>query len=113
MFTHVRTSTILPVAVFVLPVMCAVAEIEPVDMNDVLHAPAPEYPSFPSMSKPRGKGMFVLHVDVQKGIVTSVDTQKSTGSAMLDQAAVKALRHWRFKPSSTPALVAVPVTFKL
>ena len=46
-----------------------------------------------------GAGFFVLFVTIQTGIVKEVQIEQSTGSAILDSAAISAFKQWRFKPS--------------
>jgi len=76
-----------------------------------LYAPPPSYPSLPDGRKPQGAGVFVLHVDTHKGIVTSVTVKKSTGAAILDNAAIDAFVRWRFKPGKVPPEITIPISF--
>jgi TonB family protein len=46
------------------------------------------------------------------GTVLSVEVLKSTGYDVLDQAAIAALRRWRFKPRGVHS-VGVPIKFKM
>ena len=46
-----------------------------------------------------GTGTFVLHFDTATGSVTNVTVQQSTGSAVLNQAAIDAFRQWHEQPN--------------
>jgi TonB family protein len=54
--------------------------------------------------------MVVMTVDHETGWVTSARMEKSTGSKLLDEAAVEAFSKWRFKPG-TVRHVHSPITF--
>lgn len=61
--------------------------------------------------------MFVVEVD-QKGMPVQVEVEQSSGYHLLDQAALKAVRYWRFQPERIGDLpvtsrVAIPVRFRL
>jgi TonB family protein len=77
-----------------------------------LSAPRPEYPFEARRQKITGDGMVVMNVDSGSGTVTSVTMTKSTGNAILDNAATAGFHRWRFKPG-TVASVTCPVTFTL
>jgi len=63
-----------------------------------LHNPKPHYPR---IAKLRGmEGIAKLRVKVGiDGRAIRVDIQTSSGFSALDEAAVKAVRHWRFEPA--------------
>jgi len=84
---------------------------------DYLHNPTPEYPL---MSRRRGEqGRVLLSVTISStGDAELVTISKSSGYAMLDQSALKAVKTWRFVPArlnNEPifAEVIVPVRFTL
>lgn len=84
---------------------------------DYLHNPAPVYPY---QSRRTGEqGRVVLRVLVSAaGGAEKVEIQTSSGSPRLDQAALEAVRAWRFVPArqgeqAVEAWVAVPINFKL
>ena len=96
----------------------------------VLTAPRPEYAVEAQLRRERGSGVFLVRAKIKSGRVTQVIVARTTGYKLLDDAAVKALRHWWFKPGAlvhreitkprlTPpvaadeCLVLVPLTFKL
>ena len=72
------------------------------------YCPQPQYPYEARSKHIQGNGIFVLHVHGQ--VVTKIDTYRSTGSPILDNAALSDMRRWRFKPN-TPVLVVVPITY--
>jgi protein TonB len=77
-----------------------------------LNAPRPEYPYEARRRKIIGSGIVVMSVDPISGSVTDISMWQSTGSAILDNAAVTALRKWRFKPG-TVSRVKSPITFTM
>ena len=74
--------------------------------------PRPQYPIEARRLHITGHGIFILNVDVKTLSVKSIQIQKSTGHAILDAAAMKALIDYRFKPG-VPPRVWVPVTFQM
>lgn len=91
---------------------------EPARFNAAyLHNPAPVYPL---RSRRLGEqGRVLIHVQVTaEGTVHSVTLQKGSGSARLDEAALEAVRKWKFIPAkrgqqSVSASVIVPITFSI
>jgi TonB family protein len=80
--------------------------------KDLVRSVAPVY-SFNDRRWPRqGGGLFHLLIDWSTGSVVQVTVKKSTGHATLDNAAVRALKQWRFRPGSWKAL-DVPVNFTM
>jgi TonB family protein len=58
-------------------------------------------PAYPREARDNGltdKGVAVVKVDPATGHVTSVSMVKSTGHDILDNAALRAFRQWRFRP---------------
>jgi len=84
---------------------------------DYFQNPAPGYPELARQM--RQEGIVMLSVDVDKeGDPVSVEIIQSSGFRMLDQAALKAVRHWKFQPGSlggvpVDSTVTVPIRFKL
>src|SRR5438552_14148178 len=62
-----------------------------------VYAPNPQYPPEARQARLSGSGWFRLFF-TEAGRVTHVRVIKSTGSKILDAAAVQTLVHWRFKP---------------
>lgn len=77
-----------------------------------LSAPRPEYPYEARRQRLTGSGVAVLLVDSASGSVTNVSIVRSTGSAILDNAAISGFRRWRFK-AGTVSKVNAPITFTL
>lgn len=77
-----------------------------------LSAPRPEYPYEARRQRLTGSGIVVITVNDLTGSVTDVAMEVSTGSALLDNAAISGFRRWRFKPG-TVSKVRAPVTFAL
>jgi TonB family protein len=76
-----------------------------------LFAPKPEYSEYARKHHWTGVGWFAMHVNVETGVVTSVEITQSTGHKMLDDACVNALKRWRFKPGASAPKVKTPITF--
>jgi len=77
-------------------------------------------PRYPSIAKRRGmQGIVLLYVEVSaQGRPTSVRVKKSSGFVLLDKAALKAVRAWRFAPAKragrpVDAGVEIPIRFIL
>jgi protein TonB len=77
-----------------------------------IRAPRPEYPYEARRSQITGSGVVVMTVDPATGTVTSAVMAQSTGSPVLDNAALSAFRRWRFRPG-TVSKVRTPVTFTM
>jgi protein TonB len=82
-----------------------------------LDNPAPVYPVFAKRAREQGVVMLRVRVDAA-GSVQGIKVHKSSGSQRLDDAALAAVRRWRFVPArsggDTVAGVAiVPIHFEL
>ena len=84
---------------------------------DYLRNPPPQYPA--ESRKLREEGVVLLKVAVtESGRAGDVQLQRSSGYARLDQAALRAVRRWEFKPArvgltAVASAVEVPVRFGL
>jgi periplasmic protein TonB len=84
---------------------------------DYLKNPAPYYPE--SARRRHQQGMVLLNVSVNSaGTPTGVQVKQSSGVQVLDEAAVKVVWKWSFKPASVgglaiPSSVDVPIRFRL
>ena len=83
---------------------------------DYLHNPAPAYPSYSRRMKERGTVFVLVQVSAQ-GNALQVTLHQSSGYDRLDEAALQAVKQWRFVPAkrgTTPvaASVVVPIQFK-
>jgi TonB family protein len=70
----------------------------------VVSSPTPKYPLAARAEHITGSGIFVLRIQIRSGLVKEVIVARSTGSALLDRAAVAALRKWRFKAGALPSI---------
>lgn len=93
------------------------AQTEPVFNAEYLNNPAPIYPA--RARKHRIQGKVLLDVFVRPdGTAKDVNIEHSSGSRVLDDSALDAVRNWRFIPAKrghefVEARVIVPVEFKL
>jgi protein TonB len=78
------------------------------------------WPRYPAAARRRGiEGEVLVEVRVgADGAPAGVEILRSSGSALLDAAAVEALERWRFEPARSggqpvAGAVEIPVTFKL
>jgi protein TonB len=91
--------------------------VPPIFNANYLNNPAPDYPH---MARRRGhQGKVVLRVYVgTAGTADQVQIHNGSGHDVLDQAALNAVRRWRFVPARqgdqpVAAWVLVPITFTL
>ncbi len=82
-----------------------------------LHNPAPNYPSVSRRLKEEGKVLLQVQVNAD-GSADAVELQTSSGYSRLDDAALEAVKKWRFSPAkrndqAVSASVIVPVKFSL
>lgn len=88
------------------------AETGPVDVGTlrVLSRTPPEYPLF--SRKRREEGRLTILITIQSGRVTDAQVERGSGYPRLDEAALRAVRTWRFDhPGRIRA--RVPVSFRL
>jgi TonB family protein len=78
----------------------------------VSSAPMPDYPFAARSRYLQGQGKFLIQFDAKTGHATKIETIRSTGYAVLDEAAIGALRRWIVKPHSCDVM-EVPINFKL
>lgn len=86
----------------------------------VLGSPDNPAPRYPSVARRRGiEGTVTLAVLVSaQGLASEVQLARSSGSTLLDEAALEAVRRWRFLPAlaggrAVEARVLVPIAFRL
>ena len=84
---------------------------------DYLHNPAPPYP--PQSRRMSEEGKVILRVEVSaEGRAENIEIKTSSGSARLDESALRTVRSWRFIPAkrgetAVSSWVLVPIIFKL
>ncbi|MGA2747572.1 MAG: TonB family protein [Verrucomicrobiota bacterium] len=75
--------------------------------------PDPTYPEMAQQLGQQGTVVLLLTVD-DVGAVTSISVKETSGSAILDQSAMKWIkRHWIVPPSNGGHLFLVPISYKL
>lgn len=119
--TAVVAAPVAPTAPESAPVATPVATpvaFSPPEFNAAYLDNAP--PPYPYISRRTGEqGRVVLRVQVSaSGTAEDVEVRSTSGHARLDQAALEAVRHWKFVPARrgatpVPASVLVPVSFRL
>jgi TonB family protein len=67
-------------------------------MDDRIRTVAPEYSYADRLYRHEGRTIVRLTLDLQSGSVISAAVIQSSGFKTLDNSAVAALRHWRWKP---------------
>ena len=81
------------------------------------HQPKPAYPAFARRLGHEGKVLVRIHV-LSSGEVADASVATSSGFSALDEAALAAVKRWRFRPAqragrAVDATLNVPITFKL
>lgn len=89
----------------------------PVYEADYLSNPPPSYPRLSRRLREEGEVELRVRVD-PAGQPVVVELARSSGSGRLDEAALRAVRDWRFEPArrggqAVEAWVRVPILFKL
>ena len=79
-------------------------------------APSPHYPAQALRRGEQGTVMVSAEIGPD-GVPSSVEVARSSGSRLLDRAAVDAVRRWRFRPAMadgrpTAGRVQVPISFR-
>ncbi|MEK9931132.1 MAG: energy transducer TonB, partial [Rhodospirillaceae bacterium] len=77
-------------------------------------------PIYPNLARRRGiQGTVVIIAGISpSGLVSSTKIKTSSGSGTLDNAAIRAIRDWRFTPATNngrpiTSEVEIPLTFKI
>jgi TonB family protein len=78
----------------------------------MINAPRPEYPVEARARHITGYGVYDIWFRPKNGVVTRIDIVRSTGSKLLDQAALRAFRQWRARPGVVSRM-KVPITFSM
>jgi len=83
-----------------------------------IHCPKPQYPKSSQRSGHEGTVILIFTVD-REGAVSSVRVSKTSGHPALDQAALKTINQWKFKPARnglnqpTSYEYILPIPFRL
>ncbi len=100
------------------PMAAAPTPVVPPRFNaDYLDNPPPSYPVLSRRLGERGRVVLRVLVNA-KGTADKVELKSSSSSSRLDNAALEAVRRWRFVPArqgdqSVAAWVLIPITFAL
>ena len=78
----------------------------------LLAAPKPIYPEAAIQRRIVGHGQFRLNMDIETGKPMGIAILKSTGSPLLDRAAIKALSQWRAVPGGIRR-IELPISFQM
>lgn len=89
----------------------------PASALQYLSAPPPEYPRMSRRQNEAGTVLLRVQIDT-RGLPVSVQMQRSSGHPRLDEAAIDAVKRWRFKPHTEngqplTSLADIPVIFEL
>jgi TonB family protein len=77
-----------------------------------MSGPRPESPPEARAQRLSGQGVFLLHFDKPTGNIIDVTVSQSTGSAILDQAAIATLQQWHATPGC-PREVPMTVAYTI
>jgi TonB family protein len=101
--------------IVILAIACAgAAPAAPrVDHREIpaVFSPEIEYPLIARKHRITGTGIYVVNINAA-GNVTAVAVGASTGSPILDGAAIRSLKRWKFKLGSPPR-ARLPITWSL
>jgi|SRR5262249_7813519 len=84
---------------------------ESVARPEAIYTPMPVYRPEWARQGLTGKGVVLVTIDKETGKVTGARMLESTGSQLLDGAALQAYSQWRFKPGAVTQL-RMPIEFK-
>ncbi len=84
---------------------------------DYLNNPAPAYPAISRRLREEGRVLLLVRVTSQ-GLAEGVEVRQGSGYSRLDEAALAAVKQWRFVPARrgnvpVAASVLVPIDFRL
>jgi TonB family protein len=93
-----------------IPVLFGMRRTQLVPGGGAMYGLKPEYPREARAKGLTGSGVVLMKIDPRTGCVTSAWMRKSTGHKILDDAALWALRQWRFRPRSVTT-AEIPIQF--
>lgn len=84
---------------------------------DYLNNPPPVYPAISRRMREEGQVLLLVHVS-SEGSALAVHVRQGSGFARLDEAALAAVKQWRFVPArrgqqAIASMVVVPIVFTL
>ena len=79
---------------------------------EAIFTPRPVYRPEWAKQSLSGKGVVLVTIDRATGKVAGAKMLESTGSQLLDGAALEAYSKWRFKPGSSVTQVKMPIEFR-
>lgn len=114
---HRTTAGILAAATIAFATCAAahaqdISKIPEIKPGQIVFKPFIPYPDRAKRLGMVGTGIVIIEVNSSTGEVITTRMGRSTGYALLDQAATEAFRGARFA-KGTPKLVKIPATFKL
>jgi TonB family protein len=77
----------------------------------MIYKPAIDYPSEARRPRITSSGIVALDVDYATGTVTRAYMLKSTGSPILDDAAMSSFRKAKFLPGTFKSPIKIPITY--
>lgn len=80
------------------------SKILELDLSTVLSAARPDWPYEARRQRATGTGVAVMEIDTSSGKVKRAYVAVTTGSKILDVAAIDAFKQWRFKPGVPPTV---------
>lgn len=113
----VAAPSVAPAAPSIATVAPAVADSEPDYKAAYLNNPPPVYPMVARRNGLQGRVLLSVEV-LADGVCGQINIQKSSGYAMLDNAALQTVKSWRFLPArqaghAVDKWFMIPVQFSL
>ena len=78
----------------------------------MVYGPRPQYPYEARARHITGSGVAIVNVNPRTGVVTKAFIARSTGSPILDNAAISAFRFWIYQPN-TVSKVNIPFHYTM
>ena len=121
---HIEKPSLTSRAASTLPTQLVPKSMAEMGNSAINHNPKPvagnPKPHYPLLARNQGiEGRVVVNVLISaEGTVKDIDVGQSSGSRLLDKAAVQAVKNWRFHPvlhngQAIPSTETVPIVFKL
>jgi TonB family protein len=95
---------------YVAVALFAIPAVAHATTQRAVYAPPPRYPAEAKARHLTGSGVIALHIRPE-GAVEQVETVKSIGHPLLDQAAIAAFSEWRFHPSEAAWVLRIPIRY--